>query len=193
MNTNANNQSLDSNNLSTNNNSSNAVNNVIVNVTVVDNDNVRNDDSGIKPTSNNVNNCEIGVEPTANNVPEYKINEQQIKEVFNAGLALLNGKPLTKSNIIQVTYILWSVTKKMNVCGDVKREILLTGISSLIEHQQDITDIDKEVLKLMVRDVLGQVIDIVSDAKKAGSKNCLTNCLSYCLGVSDNSPSVSKV
>lgn len=179
------NQNQDTNNVK-NDNTSSAVNNVVVNVTVVDSDS----DCEHESKQNGPERCEMTTDPK----PDYDIDvshmscevtKYQVKEVLDAGLRLLQGKPLTKSNIIQITYVLWSVTKKMNVRPTVKKEILLAGISALIDCQENITPIDKQVLKLMVNDIIGQVVDVVTRAKKDGADNCLTRCLSCCLGVPD--------
>lgn len=168
--------------------SSNAVNNVVVNVTVIDSDS---ECSHVDAKQNGPERCEMttnspsdGYEVDVSRM-SCEVTKHQVKEVLDAGLRILQGKPLTKSNIIQITYILWSVTKKMKVRSNIKKEILLAGVSALIDCQTDITPIDKQVLKLMVNDIISQVVDVVSRAKKDGADNCLTNCLSCCLGVPD--------
>lgn len=105
-----------------------------------------------------------------------------VDEVVSAGRKVLNKKPLTKDNIIWLVGALYLVTKKMTVTGSMKKRILLEGMLLLIDAQQDIGDVEKELLKEMVTDIVGQVVEAVHQAVGAGNDGCLIRCCLCLLG-----------
>ena len=103
---------------------------------------------------------------------DIRITRIHVKNLTDNIEKVLDGEPLSKSNILLVTYSCISLTKKfvgpnkVKLPGAIKKEILLTALETFIDNDEELDANDRQLLKLMVRDVVSSAVDLFCDIDK---------------------------
>ena len=104
-----------------------------------------------------------------------KIHIQTILDTINKQL---NGRSLTKGNIIHVTYACLSMTKRLKtgkvyLPNKLKKQVLLAALRQHLKNDKNLSDNDRELLMLMVSDVIDTGIDVLVTANASNSGCCI--------------------
>jgi hypothetical protein len=107
--------------------------------------------------------------------PDLRITQARIKEVEDSIDIILDGRPLTKMNILRVSINAMSTTASMvELPNNVKKMVLIAALNHAIEigcNNASISELEKEFLLTMVDEVVSQVIDL---AHEIASKKLLS-------------------
>ena len=102
--------------------------------------------------------------------PDIRVTQARIKEVETNIALMLDGRPLSKLNILRIATGCMRITKNMSeLPKNVKKIVLITALNRAIGTQCDknfISEMEKEALLLMVSEVVSEVIDITYEISK---------------------------
>ena len=110
---------------------------------------------------------------------DVRITKMHVKTLLDTINNILDGRSLNNGNIIRVTYACVSLAKKMKnsdgtaLKGALKKEAVLTAIATAIRTDKSLNEDDREILILMVHDVVGSAIDVLVDADGANKACCV--------------------
>lgn len=91
---------------------------------------------------------------------DTRVTKLHVKALFDAGSNVLDGRSLTKGNIIRVAFALMHVAKNMKKTkGSTKKQALLTALDLLIQKDKSMDDEEKDMLFVMVHGIVSQSID----------------------------------
>ena len=103
---------------------------------------------------------------------DMRVTKTHVKILLDAAENVLQGRNLTKGNIIRVTYVLMRAGDKMKKTkGIVKKYALLAALDMLIAKNNTINQEEKDMLFTMVHDVVSQTIDARHLDKNNNSNN----------------------
>jgi len=111
---------------------------------------------------------------------ELQITDDHVKKIMSSMQSVMNGKTLTKSNILTVVVNVYAVANSMaDLTPNLRQTVIVNALENIID-QQDLSEEETVVLNFMVQEVVGKFLNIVSDIKNGDLKLKLPKCNSCC-------------
>lgn len=107
---------------------------------------------------------------------DVRVTKIHVKTLVNSAQKLLQGRSLSKNNILRIAFALMHVSDKIkNVKGFVKKQSLLAALDHLIQTDTHLSQNDKDMLLIMVYGVVSQAIDdrYIDDAEFRKQQCCV--------------------
>jgi len=115
---------------------------------------------------------------TALRIPptELQITDEHVKKIMASMQSVMNGKTLTKSNILTVVVHVYAVANSMvDLTPSLRQTVIVNALENIID-QQDLSEEETVVLNFMVQEIVGKFLNIVSDIKNGDLKLKLPKC-----------------
>lgn len=98
-----------------------------------------------------------------NQLDDLTITNEHIDTIIQAVEDVLNGRPLTKTNIFRVVANVMSVSAKMkDLPNRLKKKVVMTGFERFL-LKQNLTDDVREGMLLLLQESVDPVIDVIAD------------------------------
>jgi hypothetical protein len=102
---------------------------------------------------------------------DVRIEKIHVKNLLNALDTILQGRKLTKGNMIRVAAALMNFSKQNNLPNKLKKQALMQALNIFLKKDKDLTEEDRELMLILVSEVVDNAIDVLYDnAKLAGEK-----------------------
>jgi hypothetical protein len=109
---------------------------------------------------------------------DVRIKKIHVDTILSAIDKTLEGRSLTKGNVIRVAWSCMSLCNKLRtengkqLPGALKKEILLFALSRYIEKDSGLNVDDKGLLIMIVHDVVNTTVDVLAESTH-GAKCCI--------------------
>ena len=113
----------------------------------------------------------ISIHPT-----ELQITDDHVKKIISYMQSVMNGKSLTKSNILTVVVHVYAVANSMvDLTPGLRQTVIINALENIID-QQDLSEEDTVVLNFMVQEVVSKFLPIISDIKNGDLSLKMPSC-----------------
>jgi hypothetical protein len=107
---------------------------------------------------------------------ELQITNDHVKKVIVSIQSIMNGKPLTRSNILTVVANVYSIANSMvDLTPRLRQTVIINALENIVD-QQDLTEEETAVLNFMVQEVVVKFLSILTDIKNGDVKLHLPSC-----------------
>jgi len=126
-----------------------------------------------EPSVDNNNNNDVSLPDDL----DTRVTKNHVAFLVDNAKNILQGRPLSKSNIIGIAFRLYTLSMKMKnsngskMKGIVKKDALLAALKNLINSDKSLSEEDKDNLFAML-----DMVSITIDARYAEDKQKNTNC-----------------
>ncbi len=120
----------------------------------------------------------LALEPADFKMPndlDTRVTRLHMDALIGAAEKVLEGRSLTKNNIVRVAFALMHVGEKMTgVKGKVKKEALLAALDVMVQRDKGLGQEEKDMLSIMINDVVSRVVDdkFVDDQNSVPVRSC---------------------